>query len=67
MYKKIHYLTFDLDQGHTKRCLVPSTSCDLFTYKVLSCYLLRFRRRYICKKRDGQMYARTEGRTTDGL
>ena len=30
--------SFDLDlgahQGHTKSCPVPSTSCDLFSYKV---------------------------------
>ena len=56
-------------QGHTKCCPVPSTSCDLFNYKVWSCYLLRFRRRYIYKKRDGRTDRRTDGRTdrrTDG-
>ena len=37
-------------QGHTKCCPVPSTSCDLFSYKVWSCYFLQFRRRYINKK-----------------
>ena len=26
-------------QGHTKWCPVPSTSCDLFSYKVWSCYV----------------------------
>ena len=26
-------------QGHTKRCPVPSTSCDLSSYKVWSCYV----------------------------
>ena len=56
-------------QGHTKCCPVPSTSCDLFNYKVWSCYLLRFRRRYIYKKRDGrtdrQTDRRTDGRRTD--
>ena len=34
---KVHYLTFDLDlggQGHTKSHPVPSTSCDLYIYKV---------------------------------
>ena len=76
IYKKIHYLTFDLDlggQGHTKCHPVPSTSCDLCTYKVISCYVQRFRRRYNYKKRDGrtdrQTDARTDGRTdrrTDG-
>ena len=38
---------FDLwpwGQGHTKCCPVPSTSCDLFSYKVWSCYVKRFRR-----------------------
>ena len=112
VFKKIHYLTFDLDlgvkvtqnitqcpwhhvtyaqakfevapskslwgdaftrkyiiwpwpwpwgQGHTKCHPVPSTSCDLCTYKVWSCYVQPFRRRYNYKKRDG----RTDGRTTD--
>ena len=37
-------------QGHTKCCPVPSTSCDLFSYKVWSCYVERFRRRCIYKK-----------------
>ena len=37
-------------QGHTKCCLVPSTSYDLFRYKVWSCYVKRFRRRCIYKK-----------------
>ena len=37
-------------QGHTKSCPVPSTSCDLFSYKVWSCYIKRFRRRCIYKK-----------------
>ena len=41
----------------------PSTSCDLCIYKVWSCYILRFRRRYNYKIRDWQ----TEGRTTDLL
>ena len=36
------YTLFDLlpwpwGQGHTKCCPVPSTSCDLFSYKVSSC------------------------------
>ena len=52
-------------QGHTKCRPVPSTSCDLFIYKVWSCYLQWFRRRYIYKKRDGRTYARTD-RRTDG-
>ena len=34
IYKIKQYLTFDLGQGHTKCCLVPSTSCDLFRYNV---------------------------------
>ena len=54
-------------QGHTKCHPVPSTSCDLCTYKVSSCYVQRFRRRYNYKKRDGrtdrQTDARTDGRT----
>ena len=37
-------------QGHTKCCPVPSTPCDLFSYKVWSCYVYLFRRRYIYKK-----------------
>ena len=35
--KKIQYLTFDLDlggQGHRTCCPIPSTSCDLSSYKV---------------------------------
>ena len=48
IYKKIQYLT--LTQGHTKCCLVPSTSCDIFSYKAWSCYNKRFRRRCIYKK-----------------
>ena len=37
-------------QGHTKCCPVPSTSRDLFSYKVWSCYVKPFRRRYNYKK-----------------
>ena len=37
-------------QGHTKCCSVPSTSCDLFSYKVWSCYVLPLRRRFNYKK-----------------
>ena len=37
-------------QGHTKCCPMPSTSFDLSTYRVLSYFLKRFRRRYIYKK-----------------
>ena len=33
-----------------KWCPVPSTSCDLFSYKVLSCYVKMSRRRCIYKK-----------------
>ena len=39
--------SFDLDlggQGHMKCCPVPSTSCDLCTYRVWSYYVKRFRR-----------------------
>ena len=115
VFKKIHYLTFDLDlgvkvtqniaqypwhhvtyaqtkfevaaskslwgdaftrkciiwpwpwgQGHTKSHPVPSTSCDLCTYKVWSCYVQPFRRRYNYKKRDGQTDRRTDRRTDGG-
>ena len=38
-------------QGHMKWCPVPSSSCDLCSYKVWNCYVLRFRRRYIYKKK----------------
>ena len=44
---------FDLElggQGHKKCCSVPSTSCDQCTYRVLSYYVKRFRRRSIYKK-----------------
>ena len=37
-------------QGHTKCCPVPSTSCDLCTYRVWSYYVKSFRRRSIYKK-----------------
>ena len=37
-------------QGHTKCCPVPSTSCDLCTYRVWSYYIKSFRRRSIYKK-----------------
>ena len=37
-------------RGHTKCCSVPSTSCDLCTCKVWSCYVQWFRRRCIQKK-----------------
>ena len=43
---------FDLDlgsQGHKKCGPVPSTSNDLCTYRVLSYYVIRFRRRSIYK------------------
>ena len=108
VYKKIHYLTFDLDlgvtqypqhhvtyaqanfevatskslwgdaftrkyiiwpwpwgQGHTKCHPVPSTSCDLCIYKIWSCYVQLFRRRYNYKKRDRRTDIRTDGRQTD--
>ena len=37
-------------QGHMKCCLVPSTSCDLCTGKIWSCYFQKFMRRCIYKK-----------------
>ena len=37
-------------KGHTKCCPVPSTSCDLCTYRVWSYYIKSFRRRRIYKK-----------------
>ena len=37
-------------QGHKQCCPVPSTSCDLFRYKVWSSYVWGFRRRCIYKK-----------------
>ena len=37
-------------QGHTKCCPVPSTSCDLCTYRVWSYYIKSIRRRSIYKK-----------------
>ena len=39
-----------IGQGHTKCCPVPSTSCDLCTYRVWSYYVKSFRRRSIYKK-----------------
>ena len=75
VYEEMHLqenTLFDLwpwpwGQGHTKCHPVPSTSCDLCTYKVWSCYVQRFRRRYNYKKRDGRTDRRTDGRTTDRL
>ena len=37
-------------QGHMKCCLVPSTSCDLCTGKIWSCYFQKFMRRCVYKK-----------------
>ena len=37
-------------QGHTKCCPVPSTSCDLCTYRVWSYYVKSFRRKCSYKK-----------------
>ena len=77
VYEEMHLqenTLFDLwpwpwGQGHMKCHPVPSTSCDLCTYKVWSCYVQRFRRRYNYKKRDGrtdrQTHGRTDGRRTD--
>ena len=39
IYKKMHYLTFDL--GRMKCCLVPYASCDIWTCKVWSYYVLQ--------------------------
>ena len=78
VYEEMHLqekTLFDLwpwpwGQGHTKCHPVPSTSCDLCTYKVSSCYVQRFWRRYNYKKRDGrtdrQTDGQTHGRTDDG-
>ena len=50
-------------QGHTKCHPVPSTSCDLCTYKVWSCYVQWFWRRYHYKKHDGRTDRQTDART----
>ena len=71
VYEEMHLqenTLFDLwpwpwGQGHTKCHPVPSTSCDLRIYKVWSCYVQQFRRRYNYKKRDGRTDRRTDGRT----
>ena len=39
-----------MGEGHTKCCLVPSKSYDLFTCKICNCYVQQFRRRCIYKK-----------------
>ena len=75
VYEEMHLqenTLFDLwpwpwGQGHMKCHPVPSTSCDLCTYKVSSCYVQRFRRRYNYKKRDGRTDRQTDARTTDRL
>ena len=36
-YKKFN--NWPWGQGHTKCCTVPSTSCELFSYQVWSCYI----------------------------
>ena len=69
IYKKIYYLTFDLDLGikvtwNVAHRPVPSSSCDLCIYKVWSCCIQLFRR-YNYKKRDGWTDRRTGGRRTD--
>ena len=38
------------DQGHLKYFLAPSTSCDICTCKVCSCYVHQFRSKRIYKK-----------------
>ena len=53
VFTKIQYLTFDLGLGAkvTKKCSpIPSTSCNLCTYKSWSCYVHRFRSKWIYKK-----------------
>ena len=47
----------------TKRQPVPSIWCDLCVYRVWSCYVQRFRRRYNYKKCDGRTDGRTDSRT----
>ena len=42
-------MTWTLGQGNKKHCPVPSTSCDLCTYRVWSYYVKSFRRRTIYK------------------
>ena len=42
--RKFNIWPWPWGQGHTKCCPVPSTSCDLFSYKVWSCYVKRLRR-----------------------
>ena len=48
--RKFNIWPWPWGEGHTKCCQVPSTSCNLFSYKVWSCYVKRFRRRCIYKK-----------------
>ena len=53
IYKKIHYLTLPQGQGgqgHTKRCPIPLTSCDLCTSNVWCRFIPRLRRICIYKK-----------------
>ena len=56
---RIWPLTLTWGQWHTKCCPVPS--CELCICKVWSCYISRFRRRYIYKKSDGPTHAWTGG------
>ena len=61
---------FDLwpwGQGHMKCCPVPSSSCDLCSYKVLSCYSQGFRRRYNYKKPHAHRHILMHWQTDDGL
>ena len=72
IYKKIHYLTFDLDLGHTKHHQVPSSSCFLCICKVWSCCDQRFSWRNFTGnvtdgRTGGQTDVRTDRRTTDRL
>ena len=48
--RKYINLPWPSGQGHTKCCPVPSTTCDLCTYRVWSYYVKSFRRRSIYKK-----------------
>ena len=47
-------------QGHTKCWPVPSTACDLCSYKIWSCYGQQFRRRYNYKKPHSLMDKQTD-------
>ena len=48
--KKYIIWSWPQGQGHMNCCLVPSTSCDLCTGKIWSCYFQKFMRRCVYKK-----------------